>query len=155
MYWGLLGALTEEVDVDRIARNMRVAVSGGAALPVEIIKQVRDRFGVQILEGYGLSETSPVATFSDPERDPRPGSIGIPIWGIECKLIDDDWNTVEGHGEEKVGEIAIRGHNIMKGYYDRPEATAEVMQGRLVPHRRPRAAATRTASTTSSTGPRT
>ncbi len=128
MYWGLLGALTDSVDVGLIARNMRIAVSGGASLPVEIIKQVQDRFGVQILEGYGLSETSPVATFSDPEREPRPGSIGVPIWGIECKLIDDDWNTIEGHGDENVGEIAIRGHNIMKGYYNRPEATAEVMK---------------------------
>ena len=110
----------------KIAGNLRIAVSGGASLPVEIIKQVKERFGVSILEGYGLSETSPVATFSDPERDPRPGSIGIPIWGVECKLIDDDWKTVEGHDE--VGEIAIRGHNIMKGYYNRPEATAEVMR---------------------------
>ena len=128
MYWGLLGALTDDVDVDLIASNMRVAVSGGAALPVEILKQFRDRFHVQILEGYGLSETSPLATFSDPARAPRPGSIGVPIWGVECKLIDDDWNTVEGYGEDKIGEIAIRGHNIMKGYYNRPEATAEVMK---------------------------
>jgi long-chain acyl-CoA synthetase len=128
MYWGLLGALTDDVDVDLIASNMRVAVSGGAALPVEILKQFRDRFHVQILEGYGLSETSPLATFSDPARAPRPGSIGVPIWGVECKLIEDDWNTVEGYGEDKIGEIAIRGHNIMKGYYNRPEATAEVMK---------------------------
>jgi long-chain acyl-CoA synthetase len=128
MYWGLLGALTDDVDVDLIASNMRVAVSGGAALPVEILKQFRDRFHVQILEGYGLSETSPLATFSDPARAPRPGSIGVPIWGVECKLIDDDWTTVEGYGEDKIGEIAIRGHNIMKGYYNRPEATAEVMK---------------------------
>jgi long-chain acyl-CoA synthetase len=128
MYWGLLGALTDDVDVDLIASNMRVAVSGGAALPVEILKQFEDRFHVQILEGYGLSETSPLATFSDPARAPRPGSIGVPIWGVECKLIDDDWNTVEGYGEDKIGEIAIRGHNIMKGYYNRPEATAEVMK---------------------------
>ena len=126
MWWGLLQALTDEVDVKKIAGNLRVAVSGGASLPVEIIKQVQERFGVQILEGYGLSETSPVATFSDPERDPRPGSIGIPIWGVEVKLIDGDWKTVEGTDE--VGEIAIRGHNIMKGYYDRPDATAEVMR---------------------------
>jgi long-chain acyl-CoA synthetase len=90
MYWGLLGALTDDVDVDLIASNMRVAVSGGAALPVEILKQFEDRFHVQILEGYGLSETSPLATFSDPARAPRPGSIGVPIWGVECKLIDDD-----------------------------------------------------------------
>jgi long-chain acyl-CoA synthetase len=126
MYWGLLGALHEGVDVAEIARNMRVAVSGGAALPVEIINQFRERFGVQILEGYGLSETSPVATFSDPERAPRPGSIGVPIWGVEVKLIDAEWKTVEG--PDQVGEIAIRGHNIMKGYHGRPEATAEVMR---------------------------
>jgi long-chain acyl-CoA synthetase len=126
MYWGLLNALSDDVDVDRIARNMRVAVSGGSSLPVEIIHQVRDRFGLQILEGYGLSETSPVATFSDPHSDPRPGSIGIPIWGVEVKLIDESWNTVEGPDE--IGEIAIRGHNIMRGYYNRPEATAEVMR---------------------------
>ena len=63
---------------------------------MEIIKQFKDRFHVQILEGYGLSETSPLATFADPDRAPRPGSIGVPIWGVECKLIDDDWNTVEG-----------------------------------------------------------
>ncbi|MFI5493631.1 long-chain fatty acid--CoA ligase [Actinoplanes sp. NPDC051859] len=125
MYWGLLNALTEGVDVERIARTMRIAVSGGSSLPVEIIKEVKARFGVQILEGYGLSETSPVATFSDPDSDPRPGSIGIPIWGVEVRLVDDNWNTVEGADE--IGEIAIRGHNIMRGYYNRPEATAEVM----------------------------
>jgi len=126
MYWGLLNALTAEVDVDRIASNMRVAVAGGSSLPVEIIKEVRERLGVTILEGYGLSETSPVATFSDPDSDPRPGSIGIPIWGVEVKLIDESWTTIEGVDE--IGEIAIRGHNIMRGYYNRPEATAEVMR---------------------------
>jgi len=126
MYWGLLGALNDGVDVDRIAGNLRIAAAGGASLPVEIIKSFKERFHVQILEGYGLSETSPVATFSDPDRDPRPGSIGIPIWGVELKLIDNDWATVEG--ADQVGEIAIRGHNIMMGYYNRPEATAEVMR---------------------------
>ncbi|MEZ5097858.1 MAG: long-chain fatty acid--CoA ligase [Nocardioides sp.] len=125
MWWGLLGAL-EGADVQKIAGNMRVAVSGGASLPVEIIKEVQAKLGVTILEGYGLSETSPVATFSDPDRDPRPGSIGIPIWGVECKLIDPEWKTIEG--EDEIGEIAIRGHNIMKGYLNRPEATAEVMK---------------------------
>ena len=128
MYWGLLGALTEDVDVELIARNLRVAVSGGASLPVEIITQFRDRFGVQILEGYGLSETSPLATFSDPARDPRPGSIGVPVWGVELRLVDEDWNTVEGSGKEAVGEIAIRGHNVMKGYLGNPVATAEAVR---------------------------
>ncbi len=126
MWWGLLHALDDGVDVGRIASNLRVAASGGSSLPVEIIKDVQAKLGVQILEGYGLSETSPVATFSDPDRDPVPGSIGIPIWGVECKLIDPEWQTVEGADE--IGEIAMRGHNIMKGYLNRPEATAEVMK---------------------------
>lgn len=126
MYWGLLQALSDDVDVDRIAGNLRVAVSGGASLPVEIINEVKKRFHVQILEGYGLSETSPVATFSDPDQEPRPGSIGIPVWGVQCKLIEPSWATVEG--ADTIGEIAVRGHNIMTGYYNRPEATAEVMR---------------------------
>jgi long-chain acyl-CoA synthetase len=128
MYWGLLGALTDEVDVELIARNLRVAVSGGASLPIEIITQFRERFGVQILEGYGLSETSPLAAFSDPAREPRPGSIGVPVWGVELKLVDDQWNTVEGIGSEVVGEIAIRGHNVMTGYLGNPKATAAAVR---------------------------
>jgi long-chain acyl-CoA synthetase len=126
MWWGVLAALTDEVDVDRIAKNLRIGVSGGAALPVEIINQVKERLHVTVLEGYGLSETSPVATFSDPDLETRPGSIGVPIWGVEVKLINDDWTEVTEIGE--VGEIAIKGHNIMKGYYGRPEATAEVIK---------------------------
>ncbi|GAA0794477.1 long-chain-fatty-acid--CoA ligase [Spirilliplanes yamanashiensis] len=126
MYWGLLRALGEGVDVDRIAANMRLAVSGGSSLPVEIIREVQERLHVQILEGYGLSETSPVATFSDPARDLRPGSIGVPIWGVEVKLIEPGWETVEG--ADAIGEIAIRGHCVMRGYYNRPDATAEVMR---------------------------
>jgi long-chain acyl-CoA synthetase len=126
MYWGLLSTVDAGVDVAAIAANLRVAVSGGASLPVEIIKRFQDSFQVQILEGYGLSETSPVATFSDPERDPRPGSIGVPIWGVDLKLINDDWTSVDAVGE--IGEITIRGHNVMKGYFNRPDATAEVIR---------------------------
>ena len=127
MYWGLLGALEGDVDVDRIAGNLRIAGAGGASLPVEIINEFKARFHVDIYEGYGLSETSPVATFNQVDRPAKPGSIGYPIWGVEVKLIDEEWNTVED-GPDAVGEIAIRGHNIMKGYYNRPEATAEVMR---------------------------
>jgi long-chain acyl-CoA synthetase len=125
MWWGLLGAL-DGTDVAKVARNMRIAVSGGASLPVEIIKDVKEKLGVQILEGYGLSETSPVATFSDPGQEPRPGSIGVPIWGTELTLIGPDWEPVEGAGE--IGEIAIRGHNVMTGYLNRPDVTAEVIR---------------------------
>ena len=129
MYWGLLGALTDTVDVQRIAATLRIAVAGGASLPVEIIKEFKSRFGVGILEGYGLSETSPVATFNQQDRPAKAGSIGYPIWGVEVKLIDDQWNEVGGGDDpDTVGEIAIRGHNVMKGYYNRPDATAEVMR---------------------------
>ncbi|MPZ96880.1 MAG: AMP-binding protein [Propionibacteriales bacterium] len=126
MYWGLLGALDDSVDVDKIAGNLRTAVAGGSSLPVEIIREVKERFHVQILEGYGLSETSPVATFNHRDREPKPGSIGTPIWGVDVKLVDAEWKTVEGADE--IGEIAIKGHNIMKGYHRRPEETAEVMR---------------------------
>jgi len=149
MYWGLLAALDETVDVARLAANLRVAVSGGSALPAEIHKQFKDRFGVTILEGYGLSETSPIASFSRFGEEPRVGSIGVPIPGVEMRLIHDDWSEVEG-GSDEIGEIAIKGHNVMKGYYKRPEAIQEgwFRSGDL-------ARRTRTASTTSSTGPRT
>ena len=126
MYWGLLGALDDSVDVDKIAANLRVAAAGGSSLAVEIIKEFKDRFHVQIQEGYGLSETSPVATFQPLGAEPVPGSIGAPIWGVECKLIDPEWKEITETDE--VGEIAIRGYNIMKGYYQRPDDTAQVMR---------------------------
>ncbi len=126
MWWGLLGALTDDVDVDTIAANLRFAASGGSPLPVEILKEIKSRFHINIQEGYGLSETSPVATFTPREGDPRPGSIGTPIWGVQATLVDEDWNEVTEVGA--VGEIAMRGHNIMKGYYKRPDETAAVMQ---------------------------
>jgi long-chain acyl-CoA synthetase len=130
MYWGLLGALEDGVDVSALAENLRVAVAGGSALPVEVHKEFDKRFGVTILEGYGLSETSPVASFSPYGQPARPGSIGLPVPGAEMKLIAPpdgrgEWNDVEGANE--IGEIAIKGHNVMKGYYNRPDATAEVI----------------------------
>jgi long-chain acyl-CoA synthetase len=91
----------------------------------------REKFGVTILEGYGLSETSPVASFSPADAEPRVGSIGIPIPGVEMKLIEPGgWDEVNADNSdpEAVGEIAIKGHNIMKGYYGRTEATAEAIR---------------------------
>ncbi len=126
MYWGLLGALDDAgVDVKALADNLRVAVAGGSALPVEVHREFERRFGVVILEGYGLSETSPVASFSVFGEPARPGSIGVPIPGVQMKLIKDDWSDAEA-GE--VGEIAIKGPNVMKGYYGRPDATADAIQ---------------------------
>ncbi|WP_182379395.1 long-chain fatty acid--CoA ligase [Nocardioides sp. WS12] len=122
MYWGLLGALDETVDITAVTSSLRVAVAGGSALPGEIHKAFQDRFGVTILEGYGLSETSPIASFSTYGDVPRVGSIGTPIEGVEMKLIDEDWADIKDVAGE-IGEIAIRGHNVMKGYYNRPDAT--------------------------------
>ncbi|MFF4053911.1 long-chain fatty acid--CoA ligase [Streptomyces chartreusis] len=127
MFWSLLGALDDGVDVSTLAANLRVAVSGGSALPGEVHKDFRTRFGVTVLEGYGLSETSPVASFSVYGQEPRVGSIGLPIPGVEMKLMARDWSDVP-EGTDEVGEIAIKGHNVMKGYYGRPEATAEAIQ---------------------------
>lgn len=128
MYWGLLNSLDGAgVDVTEVTKRLRVAVSGGAALPVEVHKTFESRFGITILEGYGLSETSPVASFSQRGEPARPGSIGVPIPGVEMKLMNPDpekWTSAEGD----VGEIAIKGHNVMKGYYDKPEATAQALK---------------------------
>ncbi len=129
MYWGLLGTLDEpDVDVSAIADNLRVAAAGGSALPGEVHKDFKAKFGVTILEGYGLSETSPVASFSVFGEEPLVGSIGKPIPGVEMKLINDDWSDVDTSDPDAVGEIAIKGHNVMKGYYNRPEATEESIQ---------------------------
>lgn len=126
MYWNLL-THTDRDDVDRLASTLRIASSGGAALPAEVHKDFKAMFGVTILEGYGLSETSPVASFSVYGDEPRVGSIGLPIPGVEMKLVDASWaevpNTVGA-----IGEIAIKGHNVMKGYYNRPDATAEAIK---------------------------
>ncbi len=123
MYWGMLAALRDSIDVKTLAAKLRMAVSGGSALPVDIQRQFRERFGVTILEGYGLSETSPVASFAPLGEEPRTGSIGLPIRGVDMKLINDDWSEVPDR-PDAVGEIAIKGHNVMKGYFNRPEATA-------------------------------
>ncbi|MFE2443671.1 AMP-binding protein [Streptomyces sp. NPDC021218] len=114
-----------DADAAAAGQNLRIAVSGGAPLPVEIHRSFRRRFGTSIREGYGLSETSPLATFTPPGSEPRPGSIGKPVWGVEVDLIGDDWTSV---GDGRIGEVAIRGHNVMRGYHRRPEATAEVLR---------------------------
>jgi long-chain acyl-CoA synthetase len=106
------------------ASCLRVCNSGGAAIPVELIRGFEDKFGCAILEGYGLSETSPVASFNHPDRERKPGSIGTPIEGVEMQVWDDDGNEVP---QGEVGEIVIRGHNVMKGYWERPEATREAV----------------------------
>jgi long-chain acyl-CoA synthetase len=105
---------------------LRRCCSGGSAMPVEVMHAFNKKYGVTILEGYGLSETAPVASFNHMDRPTKPGSIGTPIWGVEMRVVDSEGRDVP---DGELGEIVIRGHNIMKGYYKRPEATAEAIRG--------------------------
>ena len=105
-------------------QTLRCAVSGGAPLPEEVLKQFRERFGIEIQEGYGLSETSPVACFNMLIKGCRPGTVGPAIDLCEVKVVDEKRNEVPT-GER--GEVVIKGTNVMKGYYKRPEDTAEVL----------------------------
>jgi long-chain acyl-CoA synthetase len=105
--------------------SLKLCVSGGAPMPVEVMSAFDSKYGVNILEGYGLSETSPVASFNVLDRPKKAGSIGVPIRGVEFKLTGADGKTIT---DPKVaGEICIKGHNVMKGYYRRPDATAEAL----------------------------
>ena len=119
----MYSALLAQDDVPPLPA-LRVCVSGGAALPVEVLSAFEDRFATVVLEGYGLSETSPVASFNRPDGTRKPGSIGTPVTGVELRIVD-------GTGAElmpgEIGEIAIRGHNVMKGYWNKPEATDAVL----------------------------
>jgi long-chain acyl-CoA synthetase len=123
----MYGAMLNVPDHERYDTSTLICcASGGAAMPVELMRGFEQAFNCQILEGYGLSETSPVASFNHPDRERKPGSIGTPIAGVEMKIVDDADNEL-APGE--IGEIVIRGHNVMKGYWQRPEATAEAMRG--------------------------
>jgi long-chain acyl-CoA synthetase len=127
MYWGLLNAVQSAdpgtYDIGRITANLVDCASGGASLAGQLAEDFTKTFGVEIKEGYGLSETSPVVSFNNPKVLAKTGSIGLPVWGVQMKLIDPDWNEVQDQGE-----IAVRGHCVMKGYHNRPEANAEVLR---------------------------
>ncbi len=104
--------------------SLRTCVSGGSAMPVEIMRAFEEKFGCAILEGYGLSETSPVAAFNMLHLERKPGTIGVCVPGCEMRLVDlDGKDTPPG----EVGEIAIRGTYLMKGYWNKPEATKEAI----------------------------
>lgn len=127
MYWALLQTPSEEGNGDDLLRaNLRLCVSGGASLPLAVLRKFEERFEVPILEGYGLSESSPVASFNHLDRERKPGSIGTPIAGVEMRIVDEDDDEVP---VGDTGEVVIRGHNVMKGYYKRPETNAEVLRG--------------------------
>ena len=125
MYWGLVNYTDPKFDYASIAKTLKVCTSGGAALPVQVLENFEKRFDVPILEGFGMSEGSPVVTFNHLNIGRKPGSIGTPVWGVDVKLVDTE--GVEVPVGEK-GELLYRGHNVMKGYYKKPEATAETIK---------------------------
>jgi long-chain acyl-CoA synthetase len=120
MYVAMLGAGAGVADTS----TLRLCVSGGAALPVEVLRGFNETFGAEILEGYGLSETSPVASFNR-RGNARAGSIGYPIDGVEMRVVDGEGKEVQ---TDEVGEIVIRGSNVMKGYWNRPDATEQAIK---------------------------
>ncbi|HEX9313413.1 MAG TPA: AMP-binding protein, partial [Actinomycetota bacterium] len=105
--------------------SVRLAVSGAAPLPGAVMEAFRERFGVTIWEGYGLTETAPAVTSNALGAEAKPDSIGLPLPGLEVRLIDD--HTGEDVEEGDPGEIWVRGPNVFAGYWNRPEATAEVL----------------------------
>jgi long-chain acyl-CoA synthetase len=121
----MYSALVEQsVRAPRPTPTLRLGISGGAALPVETLNRFEAAFDCAVLEGYGLSETSPVASFNHPGRPRKAGSIGTPIAGVEFRVIDDDGKEV---APGDAGEIVIRGHNVMKGYWIKPDDTATAL----------------------------
>ncbi|MFK7895589.1 MAG: long-chain fatty acid--CoA ligase [Myxococcota bacterium] len=105
--------------------SLQMCMTGGAPMPVEVLNAFEEKFNVEVYEGFGLSETSPISSFGMRGKPRKAGSIGYPAWGIEMQIVDDDDHPLP-QGER--GEICIRGHNIMKGYLNRPEATAEALK---------------------------
>lgn len=124
MYWALLNEEDNEGNRKTI-QYLRIAISGGASLPRKILDEFEHRFQVPIIEGYGMSEGSPVVTFNQLKIGRKPGSIGTPIWGIEVKIVDQYDNELP-IGEK--GELIFRGPNVMKSYYKNIQNSQEVLR---------------------------
>ena len=124
MYIALLEAAKKTPDRPKL----RYAVSGGSSLPLAVIERFTAEFGVEIYEGYGLTETSPVASFNHVGRPPRAGSIGQAIWGVDVEIARADVDdSIELLPVDELGEIVIRGHNLMSGYLNLPEESAKAV----------------------------
>jgi len=127
MYWALLQlAKSSGRDLRDAVKPLKLCVSGGAPMPIEVLRGFEAAFDARIVEGYGLSETSPVAAFNQLQRLSKPGTVGMPIFGVEIRCFDEHDNSVPP-GER--GEVVVRGPNVMKGYYNRPDATDEAKRG--------------------------
>ncbi|MFP6745293.1 MAG: AMP-binding protein, partial [Alphaproteobacteria bacterium] len=123
-------AFLEHPDFDdqhakRLAETVGIVSTGGAPMPQAVAEAFTARTGISVMEGYGCTETSPVVLVTPPDEDDREGSVGKAIWGVEARVVDSDGAALTA-GE--VGELTVRGHCVMKGYYRRPEATAEAIR---------------------------
>jgi len=123
----MLHALAQQDITGRDLSALRVAVSGGASLPEDVMRTFEDKYGIEVLEGYGMTETASSCSFNRP-GDRKVLSIGKPLWGVQMRVADAQGRHLPP-GREHVGEILIRGHNVMKGYLGRPEATEEALRG--------------------------
>lgn len=127
MYWALLQlARASGANLRDACASLRVCASGGAPMPLEVLRGFEEAFSVRVLEGYGLSETAPVVAFNQLQRPSKPGTVGLPIFGVDIRCFDEHDNPVPV-GER--GEVVLRGPNVMKGYFNRPDATAEAKRG--------------------------
>jgi long-chain acyl-CoA synthetase len=116
--------LLSQPDIERYLQTIRYYFSAAAPLPVEVVRRWRNRFGQIIYEGYGLTETSPFASYNH-DSDYREGSVGSAIKGVAIKVVDENREDLPPGA---IGEIAIKGPNVMKGYFNRPEETAQVIR---------------------------
>ncbi len=122
----MYAALLHHPDRERYdVSSLDLCVSGGSPMPVEVLRGFDEAFGTKVLEGYGLSETTGMGTFNQPDRERKPGSIGVPVGKTEIRLVDEDDKDVP---EGEPGELVMQGPFVMKGYWDRDEATEEVMR---------------------------
>jgi len=109
----------------RLILRIRACVSGAAALPEKTLKDFEEKFGIPLIEGYGLTEAAPVVAVNPIDGERKPLSVGLPLPGVEVRVVNEDGVDMP---EGEVGELAVRGPNVMKGYYNRPEDSAKVLR---------------------------
>lgn len=110
----------------RLFQTLRFGIAGGAAMPVSVLEAFQKKFGIRVYEGDGPTECSPVTCVNPIDGVSKPGTVGLPVPGVEMRIVDDEGLPLK---EGEVGEIAVRGRNVMKGYWNQPEATLAVMRG--------------------------
>jgi long-chain acyl-CoA synthetase len=127
MYWALLNKTqADDYNIEKISKNFRLGMSGGAAMPVEVLRGFENKFGIIILEAYGLTETTAAGTLNQIDMPRKIGSIGVPHPGIKMRVVDEKMQNVPA-GQE--GELVVRADCVMKGYYNDSEGTEQVFRG--------------------------